>query len=190
MIILTVQLSQKEKTLLQDQVKHEEICIQKYNNYANQAQCQELKQLFQQYAKQEEEHKNSINQLLNGQIPQMSQQQNQQSSYQTTGIQTQQSGLYSGQHGGQLSGQLGKQFSQQVSGQGTMSSMQDAMGNANDAALCNDMLMTEKFVSSSYDNAIFQFNDTNVRQVLNHIQKEEQQHGEGIKQYMQKNNLS
>lgn len=32
--------------LLKDQKSHEEICIQKYNNYANQVQDPELKQLF------------------------------------------------------------------------------------------------------------------------------------------------
>lgn len=57
--------------------------------------------------------------------------------------------------------------------------------NQEDAKLCKDMLMTEKYVSGAYDTAVFEFRDTNVRQVLNHIQKEEQQHGEGIFQYMQ-----
>jgi spore coat protein CotF len=47
------------------------------------------------------------------------------------------------------------------------------------------MLMTEKYVSGAYDTAIFEFRDPNIRQILNHIQKEEQEHGEGIFQYMQ-----
>jgi len=58
-------------------------------------------------------------------------------------------------------------------------------GQASDAALCQDLLMTEKYVSSTYDTAIFEFTDPQARQVLNHIQKEEQQHGEGIFHYMQ-----
>ncbi|KUO49328.1 MAG: coat protein F [Desulfitibacter sp. BRH_c19] len=158
---MPVQLSQKERMLLQDQKKHEEICIQKYNQYANQVQDPQLKQLFQTYAKQEQQHKDTVNQILNGQVPQMSQQQNQQATNQSTGY--------------------------QAGGQGKM---QGAMGNADDAALCQDMLMTEKFVSGSYDDTIFQFNDSSARQALNHIQKEEQQHGEGIQQYMQQNNLN
>lgn len=155
---MTVQLSQKEIMLLQDQKKHEEICIEKYNNYASQAQDTNLQQLFKTYAQQENQHKNTIIQILNGQVPQMSQQQNQQ----------QQAVV---QPGGQVN-------------------MQGTMANEKDAALCKDMLMTEKFVSSSYDNAIFQFNDSKVRQALNHIQKEEQQHGEGITKYMEQNNMS
>jgi len=67
--------------------------------------------------------------------------------------------------------------------------MQGAMANQQDAALCNDLLMTEKYVSNTYDTSIFEFTDTNVRQVLNHIQKEEQQHGDGIFQYMQNNGM-
>jgi spore coat protein CotF len=47
------------------------------------------------------------------------------------------------------------------------------------------MLMTEKYVSGAYDTAIFEFKDAQVRNVLNHIQTEEQKHGEAISAYMQ-----
>ncbi|MGI6451892.1 MAG: spore coat protein [Syntrophomonadaceae bacterium] len=144
--------TQKERMLLEDQKTHEQICIEKYTNYANQAQDPQLKNLFQSYAQQEQEHLNSINQLLNGQLPAMNQ-----------GNQQQQ---------------------QQQPGTISQSTMTGAMANQSDAALCNDMLMTEKYVSDAYNTAIFEFVDTNVRQVLNHIQKEEQQHGEGIFHYM------
>jgi spore coat protein CotF len=48
-----------------------------------------------------------------------------------------------------------------------------------------DMLSTEKYVSSSYDIAIFECTNPQVRDVLNHIQKEEQQHGEAIFKYLE-----
>lgn len=152
---MTLSFTQKEKMLLEDQKTHEQVCIEKYTNYANQAQDQQLKALFQTYVTQEQQHLDSINQMLNGQLPPMGQgqQQNQQQS-------TPQS-----------------------------SNMQGAMANQADAALCTDMLMTEKYVSDAYNTAIFEFRDTNVRQVLNHIQKEEQQHGEGIFNYMQNNGM-
>jgi len=57
-------------------------------------------------------------------------------------------------------------------------------GNLTDKDICLDLLMTEKYVSGTYDTTIFEFKDTNVRDVLNHIQKEEQKHGEAIFQYM------
>ena len=49
--------------------------------------------------------------------------------------------------------------------------------------------MTEKYVSGTYDTAIFEFRDTNARDLLNHIQKEEQKHGEAVFQYMQSKGL-
>lgn len=57
--------------------------------------------------------------------------------------------------------------------------------NQNDIGLCNDMLVTEKYISGTYDNTIFECTNSNARQVLNHIQKEEQQHGEAIFNYLQ-----
>ncbi|SHI85002.1 spore coat protein [Desulfosporosinus lacus] len=156
---MPIQLSQKEKTLLMDQRTHEETCVDKYTKYANQAQDAQLKQLFNSYSAQEQEHLNTINQLLIGQVPSMGGQQGQ---------------------GQQAQGQ------QQTAGnQAQTTSTVQGNYNQEDAKLCKDMLMTEKYVSGAYDTAVFEFRDTNVRQVLNHIQKEEQQHGEGIFQYMQ-----
>lgn len=152
-----INLTQKERKLLEDQKKHEEICIQKYTNYANLAQNPQLKQLFQTNATQEQQHYDSINQILSGQIPNMQQ--------------------------GQTQMQTQSQPNQQ------QSSLQGTMSSAADAALCQDMLMTEKYVSGTYDTTIFESTDSNVRQVLNHIQKEEQQHGESIFNYMQQNGM-
>ena len=58
-----------------------------------------------------------------------------------------------------------------------------------DAFLCGDALAMEKHVSSAYDTCIFEFADENLRNVLNHIQKEEQQHGQRIYDYMAKNGM-
>ena len=143
-------LTQKEKGLLQDQKTHEEVCIKKYNDYANRAQDPQLKQLFSTNAKQEQQHLNTVNQLLSGQMPAMNQNQQQ--------------------------GQQGSQ-GQQTFRSGT--------GSKSDCELCDDILMTEKFVSGTYDTAIFEFRDPNIRQTLNHIQKEEQQHGESVFKYME-----
>ncbi len=149
-----INLTQKEQMLLQDQKSHEELCIQKYTNYANQTQDPQLKQLFTTYASQEQQHLNTINQILSGQIPQMTQSQGQQQNQQQLGTQMQSAG-------------------------------QTGMPNQNDASLCNDLLMSEKYISGAYNTAIFECTNSNIRQVLNHIQKEEQQHGEGIFNYMQ-----
>ena len=54
----------------------------------------------------------------------------------------------------------------------------------NDEFLCHDALDTEKHVSSLYDTCIFEFNDAGARDALNHIQKEEQEHGKKLYDYM------
>ena len=53
-----------------------------------------------------------------------------------------------------------------------------------DALLCSDSISSEKYVSSAYNNDLFSFASPKVRQILNHIQTEEQQHAEMI--YRQK----
>ena len=58
-----------------------------------------------------------------------------------------------------------------------------------DAFLCQDMLATEKHVSSLYNVSIFEFKDPEARKVLNHIQAEEQQHGQQIYAYMNCNGM-
>ena len=149
-------LTQKEKGLLQDQKTHEEVCIKKYNEYANKAQDPQLKQIFRSHAQKEQQHFDTINQIISGQVPNMSQ---------------------SGQ-------QQGQQSSQGQSTQGQQP-IRTGSGSKSDGDLCNDILMTEKYVSGAYDSAIFEFRDPNIRQTLNHIQKEEQQHGESVFKYME-----
>ncbi|AHF08999.1 MULTISPECIES: spore coat protein [Dehalobacter] len=145
-----MQLTSKERSLLEDSKSHEELCIKKYNNYAGQTQDLQLQQLFQSLAQKEQEHLTSLNQILSGGIPNIQQgQQQQQPQFMTSGM-----------------GQAG-------------------MVNQQDADLCQDMLSTEKHIASTYNTAIFEFRDTNIRRVLNHIQTEEQQHGESIYNYMQ-----
>ena len=57
----------------------------------------------------------------------------------------------------------------------------------NDCYLCSDVLATEKHASHLYDTCIFEFGDENARNALNHIQKEEQNHGKMIYDYMKTN---
>lgn len=58
-----------------------------------------------------------------------------------------------------------------------------------DAYLCQDALDTEKHVSGTYDVAIFEFRVPQVREALNVVQGQEQQHGERIYAYMAKNGM-
>ena len=64
-----------------------------------------------------------------------------------------------------------------------------AQEKQSDAFLCKDALAMEKHVSSLYDTSIFEFNSPVLRDTLNHIQKEEQNHGEQLYMYMSKNGM-
>ena len=58
-----------------------------------------------------------------------------------------------------------------------------------DCFLCSDVLAAEKHASALYDTCIFEFTDESVRNALNHIQKEEQNHGKDIYDYMSVNSM-
>ena len=124
-VMKTMKLTQKESMLLQDLKTSEEICI-------------------------EEEHLNTINQLISGKVPMMG----------------------NGQNGQGSGGQPGD-------GQATKQSKSKA-----DEYMLKDALDTEKHVSSVYDTCIFEFTDAGARSALNHIQKEEQEHGQMLYDYM------
>ncbi len=173
---MNISLTTKERMLLEDQKRHEEICIEKYSNYAQQATDPQLKNIFSNHAAIEQEHLNTINQLLSGQVPSMGQQ---------AGGGGQQAGQGMQQGTSQQSGASQQQMQQNIQSAGIRPRSGSSNNMAADQSLCNDVLMTEKYVSGAYDTAIFECKDTQVRDVLNHIQKEEQKHGEAVFKYMQ-----
>ena len=163
-----VNLNTKERMLLQDEKSHEQLCVEKYNDYANKACDPALSNLFTQLEQKEQQHLDTINQILNGTVPNVQQ----------------------GGSQGQQSNQ--NQQSQQNSSNSTMSSSSTSQGQSSsnlDKFLCQDSLSTEKYVSQTYNTAIFEFRDKNIRNVLNHIQKEEQEHGEKIYDYMSQHGM-
>lgn len=149
-------LTQKERMYLDEQKRQEELCIKKYHQAAEQAQDPELKDLFMQLASQEQQHLDTINQMLSGQIPQINQQ-------------------------SQPKPEDQKYYNKPNPGGPPQASK-------NDIDLCIDLLNTEKYVSSVYNTAIFEFNNHELRNALNHIQKEEQEHGEKIYNYLKSKN--
>jgi len=152
--------TQKEISLLEDLKTQEHLCAEKYGKYAQQANDPQLRQLFAQLQTIEQQHEQTVAQMLQGSIPQMNQQQGQQN-----------------------------QPAQQQNQQGAYAAQPDPAKQA-DAYLCQDALGTEKHVSSVYDVSIFEFRSPQARQVLNHLQAEEQRHGQMIYDYMARNSMS
>lgn len=152
-----MQLTQKETMFLQDLKGQEQLCVEKYNKYASKASDPQLQALFTQLGQIEQQHLNTLNQIMSGTVP-------------------------STQAGG--GGQQPKLNFNPTYGPGS----QDP-NKQKDSFLCTDLLSTEKHASSMYNTAVFEFKDTNIRNALNHIQKEEQEHGEQIYNYMAQNGM-
>lgn len=160
------QWTQKEASLLQDLKGQEQLCVEKYSEYAQRAHDPALKGLLTAIGETEVGHLNTLTDMLAGRMPQPAQQgqQGQQ------GQQNQQN-----QQQGQQNQQPGFQPPQQAS---LTPDMQQ------DAYLCRDLLADEKYVSASYNTSIFEFRSPQARQILNGIQSAEQSHGEQLYAYM------
>ncbi len=154
--------TQKEASLLKDLKGQEQLCVDKYGKYAQQAHDPELQQLFRTIQQTEQSHLQTVTTLLSGQMPQQNgQQQNQQT--------TQQPQRYA---------QFPPQGAQDVH-----------QAFKQDKFLAEDALCTEKEVSGAYNVSIFEFRDPQVRQILNQLQSAEQQHGQMLYQYMAQNGM-
>ena len=152
--------TQKEASLLKDLKSQEQLCVDKYGKYAQEACDPELRNIFRQIQQTEQGHLQTVTTLLNGQMP---------------------------QQGGQ--GQQNQQQLQRYAEFPPQSAadMQQAM--AHDKFLAEDALCTEKEVSAAYNVSIFEFRDPQVRQLLHQIQGAEQQHGEMLYRYMARNGM-
>ena len=133
--------------LLEDGKKQEELCVQKYQGYANQVQDVQLKNLLTEIAQEEQHHYDMIDQMLQGNAPDMSH---------AGGMPTPQSS----------------------------NTLQGSSPNTIEQILLEDLLSTEKYVSSLYDTTVFEAADPKVRQAIQHIQRDEQNHGEKLFNYM------
>lgn len=276
-------LTQKERMLLQDQLNHEQICITKYSGYASRTKDPEIRRMFYEFASEEQQHYDTINNLLQGSGQSQGQSQGQSTQqqsgtqagrrhqagsqgagWQATGNQSMtgnvgqtggQAGttqgsqtdsyqatsggsgqnwmsetrtVYGGQitqgtqSGGGQSGQMtrrsqGSQSNQSHQGiqgtqgagltqqsqqtgltQGTQSQRGSlnfeagselSMSTSDDKSMLEDMLMTEKYISGAYDTAVFETSNQQVKQALQHIQRDEQKHGEQIFNYMQQRGM-
>ena len=66
--MMSIVLNEKERAVIQDLQTQEKSCVEKYGKYAEAARDPELKSLFQSIQKQEEEHYQSLSQVLSGNL--------------------------------------------------------------------------------------------------------------------------
>ena len=149
-----MELNQKQQSMLKDLRSQERICVEKYAKYASAAQDRQLQELFRHIGESESRHLQTLDRMAAGQA--------------------------GGGQGQQSQGQQGQPWRPSAPSTTQPNSQQWQ----NDSYLCSDALATEKHVSSEYNTGVFEFADQAARQTLNHIQKEEQEHGELIYNYM------
>ena len=148
-----MKLNEKEKALLNELKTSEQLCVTKYQKYAEDASDSKLQKLFTKIGDGETKHLESINSMLAGTEP-------------TTQMK-------------KPAPKAPPDYKSTVKGE----------QKKQDAYLCSDALYTEKHVSSEYNTSLFEFVDPKVRTALNHIQTEEQNHGDMIYNYMAANNM-
>ena len=173
-----MQLTQKENSLLKDMTDQEKLCSDKYRKNAKAAADPQLAALFDSLATAEDGHLNTLNEIASGSCPQMN----------SSGG----SGGSTGSSGSGAAGASGASGSGAAGGAATSFTAyhtSDTPEKKNDAFLCSDLLSSEKHASHLYDTCIFEFTDECVRQTLNHIQTEEQEHGKRIYDYMKTNGM-
>lgn len=61
--------SEKELTTLKDLQTQEQTCIDKYNKYTKEAKDPVLKDLFKDLASREQQHYDTLDQMINGSVP-------------------------------------------------------------------------------------------------------------------------
>lgn len=171
-------LTQREKLMLKDALKHEKICIAKYGGYARSFQDMELAQMFDSIKKQEEKHAQTISSLLREPAA------GTQTKMEVGQIGMGQAIMNQAGTGQAGTGQTG--ISETRLGPGntdepaTTASQARAITGLSDQQTLEDMLMTEKYVADNYNMSVLESASPQVRQALQHIQKEEQQHAEQI----------
>lgn len=66
---MEIDISEKQKSLIQDLQSQEKLCIDKYSYYENEAKADELKDLFRNIKQTEQQHYHSLSQVLGGTVP-------------------------------------------------------------------------------------------------------------------------
>lgn len=172
-------LTTKESMLINEEKANEELCIAKYEKGIKEAKDPELKQLFSLILEHEKQHLTSLNRILNGDVPDIEKEAQSQQNSNQGGSQSPSNSGFNNSQFNMYQNQMNSNF-----GMETASEITPSENFHEDCTLCQDALSTEKYISSSYNSTIFECLDTKIRKVLNHIQKEEQEHGEQISNYM------
>ncbi|MCC3869247.1 spore coat protein [Terrisporobacter mayombei] len=163
-----VNLTSKERFLLEGEKYQQQLVIDKYNDYALQAQDNSLKGLFSNLVKIEEKHLNMIDEMLQGKVPQMNKE-NLHPYYENNSINS----------------------NDYINiGNITLTSLDNNSSyDDGDKIICFDALTTEELLHSTCSASSFEFEKTEFENILKYIIEEKSENLKYLNNYMIKKGM-
>lgn len=162
-----VNLTSKERLLLEGEKYQQQLAIDKYNNYALQAQDNTLKNIFSNLAKIEENHLCIIDDILNGKVPNINKN-DFHSFYENKSISS----------------------NDYINiGNITLTSMDNSNYSDGDKIICFDALATEELLHSISSSSSTEIKNTDCENIFNYIIKEKSENIKYLNDYMIKKGM-
>ena len=161
-----VNLTNKERFLLEGEKYQQQLAIDKYNNFALQAADPILKTIFSNLSKIEENHLNMVNEMLQGRIPQINTQPLHPYYTNTSSLSNEYLNI----------------------GNMTITSMDNSFDDG-DKIICFDALTTEELLHSTYSASSLEFEESEYKNILSKIIDDKKNSLQYLNDYMIKKGM-
>lgn len=161
-----VNLTNKERFLLEGEKYQQQLAIDKYNNFALQAADPILKTIFSNLSEIEENHLNMVNEMLQGRIPQINTQNLHPYYTNTSSLSNEYLNI----------------------GNMTITSMDNSFDDG-DKIICFDALTTEELLHSTYSASSLEFEESEYKNILSKIIDDKKNSLQYLNDYMTKKGM-
>lgn len=161
-----VNLTNKERFLLEGEKYQQQLAIDKYNNFALQAADPILKTIFSNLSEIEENHLNMVNEMLQGRIPQINTQNLHPYYTNTSSLSNEYLNI----------------------GNMTITSMDNSFDDG-DKIICFDALTTEELLHSTYSASSLEFEESEYKSILSKIIDDKKNSLQYLNDYMTKKGM-
>lgn len=161
-----VNLTNKERFLLEGEKYQQQLAIDKYNNFSLQAADPILKTIFSNLSEIEENHLNMVNEMLQGRIPQINTQNLHPYYTNTSSLSNEYLNI----------------------GNMTITSMDNSFDDG-DKIICFDALTTEELLHSTYSASSLEFEESEYKNILSKIIDDKKNSLQYLNDYMIKKGM-
>lgn len=161
-----VNLTNKERFLLEGEKYQQQLAIDKYNNFALQAADPILKTIFSNLSEIEDNHLNMVNEMLQGRIPQINTQNLHPYYTNTSSLSNEYLNI----------------------GNMTITSMDNSFDDG-DKIICFDALTTEELLHSTYSASSLEFEESEYKNILSKIIDDKKNSLQYLNDYMIKKGM-